>query len=90
MQPITLYKYKRADGYTRISPNEPDVPYTEMYRLIADEGKVWTNGVITTTCADVESVEGWTEIVNPEAEATEQDYKNALAELGVSDEENNT
>jgi len=85
-----LYRYKRADGYTRMSPNEPDVPWKRVYRITADEGKLLTNGTITTTSIEVRNLKGWTEIVNPEAEATEQDYKNALAELGVSDEESNT
>lgn len=70
MQPIPLYKYKRADGGVTVSPNEPDVEYTEMYRLVADEGKLWTNGVIYTTCKDVESVEGWREIDIPKEEET--------------------
>ena len=71
MQTITLYKYTRADGGVTVSPIKPDCEYTEMYRLIADEGKVLTqDGVDTTTCVDVESVEGWYEVDAPD-EATE-------------------
>jgi hypothetical protein len=68
MQKITLYKYKRADGGTSVSPIKPDTEYTEMFRLVADEGKVLVNGDITTTCTDVEIVEGWEEIEGEEDE----------------------
>lgn len=71
MQTIILYKYIRADGGVTVSPIKPDCEYTEMYRLVADEGKVLTqDGVDTTTCVDVESVEGWYEVDAPD-EATE-------------------
>lgn len=59
MQTKPLYKYTRADGGVTISPTKPDVKYTQMYRLIADEGSEITNGQITTTCIDVVSFEGW-------------------------------
>lgn len=69
MQTIPLYKFIRADGGVSVSPRMPNVPYTEMYRLVADEGKALTqDGVNTTTCADVESVEGWHEIDAPTEE----------------------
>ena len=92
MQIINLYKYHRADGGVTVSPIKPEGEYTEMDRLIADEGKALTNGEIITSCVDTESVEGWSEVDDPTDEtdeATEQDYLNALAELGVTDEENN-
>lgn len=91
MQKITLYKYIREDGGITVSPIKPDAEYTEMLRLVADEGKVLTNGEIITTCTDVESADGWEEIddVNAEGEATEQDYLEALSELGVTDDEEN-
>lgn len=85
MQIINLYKYHRADGGVTVSPNKPDCEYTENYRLIADEGKALTNGEIITSCVDTESVDGWYEVDDPTDatdEATEQDYLNALAELG--------
>lgn len=62
MQTIILYKYKRQDGGVTVSPVKPDGEYTEMYRLVADEGNALTNGEAVTSCADVESVDGWTEI----------------------------
>jgi hypothetical protein len=71
MQTITLYKYQRPDGGTTVSPNKPECEYTEMYRLVADEGKVLTNGEITAPCIDVESIEGWSEIDAPEEETEE-------------------
>ena len=72
MQIINLYKYAREGGGTTVSPNKPNTEYTEMYRLVADEGKMLTNGIVTTPCTDVESVEGWEEIDSPiEDEATE-------------------
>jgi hypothetical protein len=92
MQIIPLYKYEREDGGTTVSPIKPEnTEYTEMYRLVADEGKILTNGERQTSCADVESVDGWEEIDNPEEEATEQDYLSAFAELGVeTNEETNS
>lgn len=68
MQIITLYKYKRADGGTTISPVKPEGEYTEMVRLVADEGKALTNGETVTSCVDTDTAEGWTEIDEPEDE----------------------
>ena len=62
MQTIRLYKYTRADGGVTVSPIKPDTEYTEMYRLVADEGKVLTNGEVITTCTDVANTDGWSEI----------------------------
>ena len=59
MQTKTLYKYTRADGGVTVSPTKPDVEYTQMYRLIADEESEITICQITTTCIDVVSFEGW-------------------------------
>jgi hypothetical protein len=66
MQIINLYKYERENGGTTVSPNKPEGEYTEMYRLIADEGKALTNGEIITPCIDVESVDGWQETDAPD------------------------
>lgn len=57
-------------------------------RLTADEGKVLTDGTNEWNCVDVlaEDVEKWSEIDAPiidDEDATETDYLNALAELGV-------
>lgn len=76
MQIITLYRYVRENGGVTISPNKPKCKYTEKYRIVADEGKLLTlDGVNTTTCADVESIEGWYEIDAPEYETEEWVYK---------------
>lgn len=66
MQIITLYKYKRADGGTTISPVKPEGESTEMARLVADEGKALTNGETVTSCVDTDTPEGWTEIDEPD------------------------
>ena len=65
MQTITLYRYMRHDGGISVSPIKPNVEYTEMVRLIADEGKALTDGTNTTMCIDVSSAEGWIEIDAP-------------------------
>ena len=58
-----IYRYKRNTGKITVSPKMPeDRPYTEVYRLIADDGMVLTNGEIQTPMIDVDSTEGWTEI----------------------------
>lgn len=65
MRTIMLYKYCREDGGITVSPQKPDSEYAELVRLIADENKLLTNGVIETPCIDVDSVEGWQEIDAP-------------------------
>ena len=65
MQIIPLYKYERENGGTTVSPIKPNCKYTEMYRLVADEGKALTNGDIITSCVDAESTEEWVEIDEP-------------------------
>lgn len=73
MQVITLYKYHREDGGITVSPIKPDAEYTEMYRLVADEGKILTDGTIQTPCTDVEDLEPWYEEDYIE-EQSEEDY----------------
>lgn len=65
MQIITLYKYERDGGGITVSPEKPDKPYTLMYRIVADEGKILTNGETMTPCVDVDSTDGWDEIGAP-------------------------
>lgn len=78
MQIITLYRYERENGGVTVSPIKPEAEYTEMYRIVADEGKLLTiDGVNTTSCADVESVEGWYEVDEP------------IEEMSMELEENN-
>ena len=74
MQTITLYRYIREGGGVTTSPVKPDCEYTEMYRLIADEGKMLTqDGADLYPCTDVASVEGWYEVDAPEEENEETD-----------------
>ena len=40
MQTMTVYRYIRADGGVSVSPDKPEGAYTEMTRIIADEGKL--------------------------------------------------
>ena len=73
MQTVTLYKYQRADGGTTISPVKPDCEYTEMVRLVADEGKVLTrDGENFTSCIDTDTAEGWYEVDDPDPEPEEE------------------
>lgn len=63
MEIKTLYKYTRPDGGTSVSLVKPDGEYTEMARLIADEGKVVTkDGAGFYSCADADSADGWYEV----------------------------
>lgn len=85
MQIIPLYRYERADGGTTISPVKPDCEYTEMVRLVADEGKELTkDGDNFTSCVDTENSDGWYEVASTEDEATDKDYQAALEYLGVN------
>ena len=71
MQAIKLYRYNRADGGVTISPVKPDGEYTEMVRLVADEGKVLTqDGEHFTSCIDTDTADGWYEV----DEIIEEDY----------------
>ena len=69
MQIIDLYKYTRPDGGVSVSPVKPEGEYAPMYRLVADEGMALTkDGEHLTSCADVNSTEGWYEVEMPEEE----------------------
>lgn len=80
MQIINLYKYQRDDGGFDIGPNEPqDRDYTQMYRLLADEGKMLTDGTdFRTYCIDVEDVSEWSEIDDTSADDEEISAEEAL------------
>lgn len=73
MQIINLYKYIREGGGVTVSPIKPECEYTELYRIVADEAKVLVKDEVTTTCADVDSLEGWTEIDAPEETLLEEE-----------------
>lgn len=86
MQTITLYRYIRPDGGVTTSPVKPNGEYTEMYRLIADEGKALTDGVTITACTDTSDPYIWMEIDDP-GEMTETEQKAAAYDIltGVSE-----
>lgn len=74
MQIINLYKYHRADGGVTVSPINPyPKTFNPMYRIVADEGKVLTNGIVETTCKDIETDDlfNWQEIDAPIEEVEE-------------------
>ena len=62
MEIKTLYRYEREPNKITVSTEKPDAEYTEIFRLIADEGKILTDGETETYCIDVDSPDGWTEI----------------------------
>ena len=62
MQKITLYRYYRPDGGVTVSTAKPDTDYTELYRLVADEGMTLTNGETCAISIDTDSPSSWTEI----------------------------
>lgn len=68
MEVKTLYKYTRENGGVTVSPNKPDCEYTELFRLIADEGMELVKDDIRTTCIDTDTVEGWEEVETLEEE----------------------
>ena len=83
MQIINIYRVIRPDGGVTVTPNKPDNYEKVMYRIVADEGKELVNGDVRTSCADVESTDGWVE-VEAQSEATElEDAIAALNLLGV-------
>ena len=72
MQKINLYRYKGEGGTVDTLVKLP-MEYEEMYRLVADEGKVLTNGDVITTVIDipVADLEKWSEIIAPVEEIEE-------------------
>ena len=71
MTTITIYKYQHKNGIVSIGPNKPqdDDNVEVYYRLVADEGKILTNGILQTKCVpDAINIEEWYEIVDQSAE----------------------
>lgn len=68
MQTINLYRYTRPDGGVTVSTVKPDGEYTALYRLVADEGMVLTDGVTTTFCTDTSDASVWSEVVDVQNE----------------------
>jgi hypothetical protein len=85
MQKITLYRFTRPDGGVTTSLVKPDGEYTELFRLVADDGYTLTDGVNFTSCIDTDNPGAWAEVTDTENpnEATAEDYQAALREMGV-------
>lgn len=64
MQTINLYRYIRPDGGVTVSPIEPDVEYTVLYRLVADEGYILTNDTTYAPCIDTNTPGEWSEVID--------------------------
>ena len=60
---IVLYRYIRPDGGTTVGPYKPTVEYTQLYRLVANDGYVlYYNGeYYGASVLDVDSLIGWTQ-----------------------------
>lgn len=70
MQVINLYRYSRPNGGVTNSIEKPEgIDYSIKYRLIAEDGKLLTNGSDSTECIDVDSTDGWFEIDAPKPES---------------------
>lgn len=61
-----LYRYTGRNGIITSLVYLEDAKYYPMYRLIADEGKMLTNGELKVKFIDifVEDLDKWTEIDN--------------------------
>lgn len=64
MQKITIYRFTRPDGGVSVSPLKPDTEYTELARLVADEGRTLTDGVRQAECVDTDNPDAWEEVVS--------------------------
>ena len=69
---VNLYRYETEKGIV-ITPNkreETDEPY--MFRVIADEGKLLTDGTNTMPCIDTHTPDIYSEVDDPEYEEPEE------------------
>lgn len=66
MQTIKLYRFNRPDGGVTVSAVKPDGDYTELTRLVADEGYTLTNGTNYTACTDTDNPGEWSEVPDPD------------------------
>lgn len=80
MQLINLYHYTRPNGGVTVSTIKPDDEYTELYRLVADEGMILTDGVTKTICVDTSDVFVWTEILD-DTKIEDEMHNNMTSEL---------
>ena len=79
----SLYKIIRPDGGVTISTAQPDGDYVPYLRLIADEGKVLTNGVVKAPVVDVpDGDQGlWQEIDDEDQEMTAEEVMEMIGEV---------
>ena len=66
MYTISLYRYTRPDGGVTVSTVKPDVDYTELFRIVADEGYTLTDGTKCTFCTDTDDPSIWDEVEDTE------------------------
>lgn len=85
MQTIPLYRYTRPDGGVTVSTVKPDTKYTELTRLVADEGYTLTNGTEASSCVDTATPGDWTEILDSEESTIEQKAQAYDILTGVSE-----
>ena len=83
MQTIKLYRFIRPDGGVTVSTIKPETEYTELYRMVADEDMILTDGNTMTKCIDTDNHLAWSEIPDVSDKASEEDYQDALREMGV-------
>lgn len=78
-----LYKIIRPDGGVTISTAQPDGDYVPYLRLIADEGKVMTNGTVKAPVVDVpDGDQGlWTEVDDEDQEMTAEEVMEMIGEV---------
>ena len=88
MQTIPLYRYTRPDGGVTVSTVKPDGDYTELFRIVADEGYTLTDGTNYTSCMDTADPSLWSEVDDTENAVetiTEQKAKAYDILTGVSE-----
>lgn len=72
MKELILYKFNREDGGVTVSLTKPEQEYTQMYRIVAEEGKLLTkDGDFLVSVIDVDSTDGWYEVDKPVNEGDE-------------------
>ena len=73
---VNLYKYLNEDGSITVTPVQHEVSdLVYKMRLIADEGKILTDGVDETPCSDcaLEDIDKWYEINDPDCPIIEEE-----------------
>ena len=68
MKITNLYRYERDGGGITVSAEKPDKPYTTKYLVVADEGKMLTDGKTVKPYIDTETPYLWDEIDDPNPE----------------------